>query len=41
MDGKPILPGVKDWYGLGREELSRAGIGSDGGQRREPHPLNG
>ncbi len=29
MDGKPILPGVKDWYDLGREELSRAGIGFD------------
>jgi len=34
MDGKPILPGVKDWYDLGREELSQAGIGFEGEQEK-------
>ncbi len=32
MDRNLILPGVKDRYGLGRKELSRAGTGFDGGQ---------
>jgi hypothetical protein len=38
MDGKPILPGVKDGPGFGRKALSGADVGSDGGQEKALRP---